>query len=53
VVPADNKWFTRLVVAGALVEPLERLGSQLPAVDEVARGQLKQARDALLDAGNA
>ena len=30
VVPADNKWFTRLVVAAAIVEALEDLGLTYP-----------------------
>ncbi len=28
VVPADNKWFTRLVVAAAIVEAVEELKSR-------------------------
>jgi len=31
VVPADHKWFTRLAVAAALVDALERLGPEYPA----------------------
>ncbi len=49
VVPADNKWFTRLVVAGALVETLERLGPEFPVVDEAGLRELKRARDVLLN----
>src|SRR6476620_11445510 len=33
VVPADNKWFTRLVVAAAIVEALEGLDLAYPKVD--------------------
>ena len=32
VVPADRKWFTRLVVADAIVEALEEMGVGLPEV---------------------
>jgi PPK2 family polyphosphate:nucleotide phosphotransferase len=47
VVPADNKWFTRLVVAAAIVEALERLDLEYPAVDAVQRRALAAARAAL------
>jgi len=33
VVPADNKWFTHLVVAAAIVETLEELDLSYPKVD--------------------
>src|SRR5262249_1320245 len=33
VVPADNKWFTRLVVAAAIVEAVEQLDLTYPKVD--------------------
>lgn len=48
VVPADNKWFTRLVVAGAIVEALEDLDLSFPKVDAEARAALLTAR-AVLD----
>ena len=32
VVPADNKWFTRLVVAAAIVEAVEKLDLSYPTV---------------------
>jgi PPK2 family polyphosphate:nucleotide phosphotransferase len=41
VVPADHKWFTRLVVAGAIIEALENLDLQYPAVDEHKREELR------------
>ena len=47
VVPADKKWFTRLVVASALVEGLERLGLHYPEVDDATRAELKKARGSL------
>jgi PPK2 family polyphosphate:nucleotide phosphotransferase len=47
VVPADNKWFTRLVVASAIVEKLESLGLAYPEVSPDMRKQLKAARQAL------
>ena len=47
VVPADNKWFTRLVVAGAVVDALYRLDLQYPKVDGAQREQLRTARKLL------
>ncbi len=48
VVPADNKWFTRLVVAGAIGEALEALDLRFPVVDAETRAALMTAR-AVLD----
>jgi PPK2 family polyphosphate:nucleotide phosphotransferase len=47
VVPADNKWFTRLVVAEALAAALEDLGLHYPEISEQDRAQLQLARQAL------
>ena len=44
VVPADKKWFTRLVVASALVEGLEGLDLHFPLVDDATRDELKKSR---------
>jgi PPK2 family polyphosphate:nucleotide phosphotransferase len=44
VVPADHKWFTRLVVAAAIVSELERLDLRYPSVDKVKRKELETAR---------
>jgi PPK2 family polyphosphate:nucleotide phosphotransferase len=47
VIPADNKWFTRLAVAGAIVETLEGLKLSYPKLDAAARKQLQAARTEL------
>jgi len=47
IVPADNKWFTHLVVAAAIVETLEQLGLAYPKVDAVKRKELQSARKLL------
>jgi polyphosphate kinase 2 (PPK2 family) len=47
VVPADNKWYTRLVVAAAIVDTLEDLKLDYPKVDAVERKQLAAARKQL------
>jgi PPK2 family polyphosphate:nucleotide phosphotransferase len=44
VVPADHKWFTRLVVAAAVVDTLEELNLSYPKVDREKRKQLEEAR---------
>lgn len=48
VVPADNKWFARLVVAAALVHTLESLNLGFPNVEGKAPRGLQQAKKALL-----
>jgi len=47
VLPADNKWFTRLVAAAALVEALDRLKLDYPKVEGRALAELKKAGKAL------
>ncbi|MBR3194070.1 polyphosphate kinase 2 family protein [Bosea sp. (in: a-proteobacteria)] len=48
VVPADNKWFTRLIVAATIVDRLEKLDPQFPVVDDEARKVMAKARKELL-----
>lgn len=47
IVPADRKWLTRLIVVGAIVEALEKLGLHYPHVDEADRAAFAEARAAL------
>lgn len=47
VVPADNKWFTRLVVVAAIVRALASLGLHYPEVTEAQRAALAEAKAAL------
>lgn len=47
VVPADAKWFTRLVVAAAIGEALASLGLAYPEPDAAQRAELARARAAL------
>ena len=44
VVPADNKWFTHMVVAAAVVETLEELNLSYPKVDAAKLKEIKEAR---------
>jgi PPK2 family polyphosphate:nucleotide phosphotransferase len=47
VIPADNKWFTRLAVAAVIVEAFWKLKLEYPRVDEAKRKELALAREAL------
>lgn len=47
VVPADHKWFARLVVAEAMVAALDALDLTLPPPDDARRAMLDHARQAL------
>jgi PPK2 family polyphosphate:nucleotide phosphotransferase len=44
VVPADNKWFTRLVVAAAIVEAVEKLDLRYPEATAAQKKELAAAR---------
>jgi PPK2 family polyphosphate:nucleotide phosphotransferase len=47
VVPADNKWFTRLVVAAAIVENMSSLDLEFPKLDEEQLKALQAAKQSL------
>jgi len=46
-VPADNKWYARLVVAGAIIETLRQLKMDYPVMDKAKRRELELARKSL------
>jgi polyphosphate kinase 2 (PPK2 family) len=48
VVPADHKWFTRVVVASAVVDALASLHLEYPKVDAARRRELAAAKRALV-----
>src|SRR6201990_1561941 len=48
VVPADNKWFTRVIVAAAVIDALASLDLQYPKVSAAKQEELETARAALL-----
>jgi PPK2 family polyphosphate:nucleotide phosphotransferase len=48
VVPADRKWFTRIVVAAGIIDALASLNLRYPAVTPAMKRELAQARKALL-----
>jgi polyphosphate kinase 2 (PPK2 family) len=47
VIPADNKWFTRLAVAAAAINTLDSLDLQFPSVDTDKKKELAKVRAAL------
>jgi PPK2 family polyphosphate:nucleotide phosphotransferase len=51
VVPADHKWFTRLVVASAVIEAIESVQPTFPTVDPATRRKLKAAERQLKHEG--
>lgn len=49
VVPADHKWFTRVVVAAAVIDTLASLDLHYPTVSDAKKQELVAAREALLE----
>ncbi len=49
VVPADHKWFARVVIGSTIVSALDKLDLHFPKVDKDDRSEFKQVRQALLD----
>jgi PPK2 family polyphosphate:nucleotide phosphotransferase len=51
VVPADHKWFARVVIGSAIVSALESLNLRFPRTDKASLQEFKQVREALLAEG--
>jgi PPK2 family polyphosphate:nucleotide phosphotransferase len=51
VVPADHKWFARVVIGSAIVAALEKLDLKFPKADPASLVEFKQVRKALLAEG--
>ncbi|HEX2655898.1 MAG TPA: polyphosphate kinase 2 family protein [Xanthobacteraceae bacterium] len=47
VVPADNKWFTRLVVAATMIDALDRLNLQFPKIEGPLLEEMNKVKQAL------
>jgi PPK2 family polyphosphate:nucleotide phosphotransferase len=47
IIPADNKWFTRTVVADVIIEKLKSLNLSYPAVSKEHRKHLREAKELL------
>ena len=48
VVPADHKWFARLVVASAVIKALDGLELDFPKIEGTALKEMQKVRKALL-----
>jgi PPK2 family polyphosphate:nucleotide phosphotransferase len=51
VVPADHKWFARVVIGSTIVAALDRLDLHFPKVDKAELSEFKRVRQALLEEG--
>ncbi len=51
VVPADHKWFARVVIGSVIVSALDGLDLKFPKVDAAALAEFKQVRKALEQEG--
>ena len=51
VVPADHKWFARVVIGSAIVSALETLDLRFPRADKASLQEFKQVRKALESEG--
>jgi PPK2 family polyphosphate:nucleotide phosphotransferase len=52
VIPADNKWYGRLVIASAIIEVLNGLDLKFPDVDKEKKKELEAIQQALLKEKN-
>lgn len=48
VVPADNKWFARLIAASAIIDTLKGLDLSVPRLDKAKKKELEAVRASLL-----
>jgi len=53
VVPADHKWFARVVIGSAIVSALDKLNLHFPRVDKASVQEFAKVRQALLSEGKA
>lgn len=49
IIPADNKWYTRLAVCNIIVSTMQSLKLKYPVLTKTQKEQLKQAHQTLLD----
>lgn len=47
IIPADRKWFTRLVVADIICKKLQELNLHYPQISEENKRQLQEAKQTL------
>ncbi|KJC52987.1 hypothetical protein UP09_01235 [Bradyrhizobium sp. LTSP885] len=48
IVPADHKWFARVVIGSAIVSALDRLDLKFPEIDKVELDEFKRIRESLM-----
>jgi PPK2 family polyphosphate:nucleotide phosphotransferase len=53
VVPADHKWFARVVIGSAIVSALEELNLRFPRVDQASKAEFAKVRKALESEGKS
>jgi Polyphosphate kinase 2 (PPK2) len=53
VVPADHKWFARVVIGSVVVSALESLNLRFPRVDRASLEEFAKVREALESEGKA
>src|SRR5271155_2210131 len=53
VVPADHKWFARVVIGSAIVSALEVLNLRFPRVDKASKAEFAKVREALESEGTS
>src|SRR5579871_6373656 len=51
VVPADHKWFARVVIGSTIVSALEGLNLRFPRADKASLQEFKEVREALENEG--
>ena len=51
MVPADHKWFARVVIGSAIVSALDALDLKFPKADPASVTEFRQVRKALLAEG--
>ncbi|MBS1598110.1 MAG: polyphosphate kinase 2 family protein [Bacteroidetes bacterium] len=49
IIPADDKWFARLAVAGIIYESFESLNLSYPKIDDAQKAVLAKAREELMN----
>ena len=47
VIPADRKWFTRLVVSAAIIDAIQSLDPRFPEVDPSVRAEFTKVKQQL------
>ena len=49
IIPADDKWYTRLAIAGVIYQQFKALKIDYPPVNDALRADLMEGRDALMN----